>query len=107
MSHPISSIEHWHEQSFTWLKWRRGDLKSLCVQNNVCHITLCRARIRKYAIAWCKADHLPCRPKAGEVAVMFRRGDTTWWTHFWRNEFEICFPEVNLETGRDRLLHTV
>lgn len=88
-------MEHFHEQSFTWLTWSGGNLmKMLNIPNREEIIISNTDVIRKHAIGWCKSDNIPCRSKIGEVAVMFVTNDIEWWTHFRMNEFLICFPEI-------------
>jgi hypothetical protein len=91
-------LEHMNEQSFDWLTWRSGSISEILkiphryetIVNNS-HI------IRQYAIGYCKADNLQCRPKSGYIAIMFNIGDFyNWWTHFTVNEFKRVFPEIKI-----------
>jgi hypothetical protein len=91
-------IEHLNEQSFDWLTWRNGSiLKVLNIPHNEICIISNKETIRKYAIGYCKADNLPCRPKSRYVAVMFNTGEIdNWWTHLTLKEFNECFPELKI-----------
>ncbi len=94
MSASIITIPRLHGTSFDWLTWCGGSLNRLGVQYNSCHIEAMRHEIRKYAVGWCEGDGVLCRPKAGQVAVMFLKDGEFWWTHIRRNEFEIVFCDV-------------
>ena len=89
-------IEHYNEQSFDWLSWRNGSLiNTLRIPHRTEIIILNKTIIRKYAIGYCKADNIPCRPKSNHIAVMFNTGEVyNWWTHLTKKEFELCFPEL-------------
>ena len=89
-------IEHLNEQSFDWLTWRNGNiLKVFRIAHREPCIIFNKRIIRKYAIGYCKADNIPCRPKHGYIAVMFNTGELyNWWTHLTTKEFYICFPEL-------------
>jgi hypothetical protein len=89
-------IEHYNEQSFDWLTWRNGSLISILrIPHSECCIILNKEIIRKYAIGYCNAKNIPCRPKCGYIAVMFNVNSIdNFWTHLTIKEFESCFPEL-------------
>lgn len=92
----MSYIEHYNEQSFDWLSWRNGSLfYNLKISHRFEIIRFNVDIIRKYAIGYCIADNIPCRPKKGYIAVMFNTGNLeNWWTHLTIKEFKLCFPEL-------------
>lgn len=51
--------------------------------------------LRQYAIGWCRAERLMCRPKLNNMAVMFAVGEDVFWFHLKSSEFKIIF--VNME----------
>lgn len=97
----MSYIQHYNEQSFDWLSWRNGSLVyTLKIPHRFEMIRFNVDIIRKYAIGYCRADNIPCRPKRGCVAVMFNTGDfENWWTHLTIKEFELCFPKLKGQLG--------
>ena len=90
-------IQEYNEQSFDWLSWRNGSiLKIFGIRHRYEPIRKNSELIRKYAVGYCKADNIPCRPKQGFIAVMFDTQEDNcnpWWTHFTIKEFKFCFPE--------------
>jgi hypothetical protein len=98
LSGMLTFIERYYEQSFDWLTWRNGSLLTvLGIKHRFESIMWNKEQIRKYAIGYCEADNIPCRPKVGYVAVMFdtnERNCNYWWTHLTKKEFLTCFPEV-------------
>jgi hypothetical protein len=90
-------IQLMHETSFDWLTWRNGSLiQSLNIQHNKEVIKSNSHIIRRYAVGYCKADNIVCRPKKGYIAVMFLTDDY-WWTHLLVEEFNYCFKEKELK----------
>jgi hypothetical protein len=92
-------IKRYNEQSFDWLTWKNGSLLEIFhVKHRYESIVLNIDKIRKYAIGYCEADNIPCRPKVGYIVVMFDTQEINygyWWTHFTKREFLICFPEFS------------
>jgi hypothetical protein len=82
-----------HGTSFDWLTWCGGSLTRLGVRYNSCHIEAMKHVIRQYAVGWCEGESVLCRPKPGQIAVMFLKDDEFWWTHIWKNEFEVVFND--------------
>lgn len=93
-------MDHFNEQSFDWLSWRNGSILSvLGVKHRYGPICMNKELIRGFAIGYCRADNIPCRPKLGWLAVMFDTKEQNynfWWTHFTEREFKACFPEVEI-----------
>lgn len=91
-------LDHFNEQSFNWLTWRNGSIIHILGIPHRSQLLVANSdTIRKYAIGYCKADNIPCRPKAGYIAVMFNTGGVdNWWTHLTTNEFKTIFPEIVL-----------
>jgi hypothetical protein len=88
-------IERLNPELFDWLTWRNGSILEIF---NLPHRTYAllenKDLLKKYAFGYCKADHIPCRPKLGYYAVMFNTGDLyNWWTHLRKIEFEKIFFE--------------
>lgn len=77
---------------FDWLAWRSGDplvVFGLAVRQ--AELIAARARLRRQAVGWCPADYLLCRPKTGEVAVMFFVDERHFWFHLRIAEAEAIF----------------
>jgi len=47
--------------------------------------------LKKYAIGYCNARSLLCRPKNNSYAVMFQKGSLQFWTHLMPEEFKQIF----------------
>ena len=78
--------------TFTWTLWRGGTLYDLGVlRYRTPFILEKRAVLKKYAIGYCDGVSLSCRPKKGNFAVMFQKGDVLFWTHLTAYEFSIIF----------------
>jgi hypothetical protein len=79
-------IERMESSLFDWSTWRGG-----CVTDIIGLDLRCRtadlasekgkARIMRYAVGWCPAERVPCRPKANHAAVMFFRDGRHFWFH--------------------------
>lgn len=90
----MNNLRKMHEQSFDWLSWKNGSLLRIFnIKHRAKYISLNKEIIREYAIGFCKADNIPCRPKKDYIAVMFFNDKGDWFTHFTKKEFDICFPE--------------
>lgn len=75
---------------FTWDLWRAGTISDLDIpRNRRWFIRDNIALLRKYAIAYCDASHLGCRPKRDQYAIMFQKDDLMFWTHFYKEDFEL------------------
>lgn len=87
-------------QCFDWLAWRNGSiLEMFNIPHRELSIVANKDIIRKYAIGYCEAENIPCRPKIGYIAVMFNTGGfDNWWTHLTIKEFNLCFQELGIYT---------
>lgn len=85
---------------FYWLTWRNGSLlKIFNIKHRYGPISMNVDTVRRYAIAYCETDDMPCKPEAGQFAVMFDTEEENcnpWWTHFTKREFLVCFPEFSV-----------
>lgn len=92
----MSYIEHFNCQSFNWLAWRSGSIMEIFkIPHRTPSIIANKNLIREYAIGYCDATKIPCRPKINFIAVMFNTGGLeNWWTHLTIKEFNECFPEL-------------
>ena len=78
-----------NQELFDWITWRNGSLIDLDCFTRTDFILKNASRLKKFAIGYCNADGLLCRPKVGYFAVMFSLGERTFWTHLKREEFEL------------------
>lgn len=77
---------------FDFSTWRSGSIPEMFdVLNREKSLIANGALLRKYAVGWCPAEQLMCRPKLGCVAVMFQLHDCVFWTHITQREFEEIF----------------
>lgn len=92
----LTSIPRMNAACFDWLTWRSGSiLEVFNIKHRYWSIKENRNVIRKYAIGYCDACRIPCRPKDGYIAVMFETDFRQWWTHFTAKEFKYCFTMPN------------
>ena len=86
-------IEKLNCELFDWLTWRNGSIWNIFkIPHRTIHLIDNANLIKKYAIGYCKADYIPCRPKNNHYAVMFNtREEYNWWTHLRKIEFETIF----------------
>ena len=47
--------------------------------------------LRQYAIGWCRAERLMCRPKLNNMAVMYDVHGEVFWFHLRSSEFWVIF----------------
>jgi hypothetical protein len=72
---------------FDWLSWRNGSpLDVFQVPCRTKQLIQARDTLRQHAIGWCSGGSTPCRPKEGQIAVMFLKDDRYFWFHFWTHE---------------------
>lgn len=83
---------------FDWLSWRGGGFSEW--ENIVSDEG--KAKIRKYAIGWCRGESLTCRPKPDEFAVMFLKGEEQRWFHMRKREFYEVFGRIRGTNGSGR-----
>jgi hypothetical protein len=86
-------IEELNPELFDWLTWRNGSITNVFKIPHRTYSLIANANtLRQYAIGYCRADRVPCKPKENHVAVMFNTGeDYNWWTHLRKIEFEEIF----------------
>jgi len=83
------TIYRLHSDSFDWSRWRMGiaiwrEIGVSCRKNSIIEN---KNVLKKYAIGYISAEHLICRPKNNETAVLFLINDEFCWTHFRNEEF--------------------
>jgi hypothetical protein len=76
---------------FDWQTWRAGTLLDLNCFNRFYSIIENEKVLKKYAIGFCKAEELNCRPKQNCFAVMFEIENKRFWTHIREQEFKKVF----------------
>jgi hypothetical protein len=85
-------LEKMHGTSFDWLTWRGEGVIRLGVVQREAIIIANADILRKYAIGYCPAEEVICRPKKDCTAVMFLKDNDMFWTHLTNKEFNIIFP---------------
>lgn len=78
---------------FDWLTWISGSPLDLI---GYCHcrtsdVIKYRLIIKQYAIGYCDAETIPCRPKLNWKSVMFLKDDNYFWFHLSNYEFNCIF----------------
>ena len=79
-------------QLFDWIVWRAGspvDVFGIPLRGYT--LTDIAAPCRKYALGYCDAENLVCRPKINHKAVLFEIKDELYWFHFTNDEFSEIF----------------
>lgn len=72
---------------FDWSTWRADNLWSAFrIQCRTNAMLASQEILRRYAMGWCHGEHLLCRPKIDNIAVMFYKDGVYFWTHFRREE---------------------
>jgi len=74
---------------FDWLTWRNGNpLDVFDLPCRTSELTSSRGRwlLREHAVGWCPAESVPCRPKVGQIAVMFFKDGNLFWFHLRKHE---------------------
>lgn len=87
-------LEKMHGTSFDWITWRGEGVIRLGVVQREAIILANSNIIKKYAIGYCPAEEIICRPKIDCVAVMFLKDNDMFWTHLTNKEFYIIFNEL-------------
>jgi hypothetical protein len=87
-------IERWPSSRFHYDEWCNGSLHTLGCYHRYWSIAENKHIIKKYAIAWCKAEHLFFKPKLNEIAIMFFYNGLHFWCHITIREFKYSFPEI-------------
>jgi len=78
--------------SFSHHRWLATDI--LKVFNCYCRkddLFRKRKLLQKYAIGYCDAECLRCRPKTKNKAVMFLKDNQFFWFHLRNEEFDLIF----------------
>lgn len=69
-------LEHMHDTSFDWLTWAGGGLTRLGLAALRFELIKDNADLKKrHAVGFLEGEKLLCRPKTGEVAVMFLKDE--------------------------------
>lgn len=93
-------LEYLHPDTFDWLTWSGGRLLDIGVQTRFEDIKAKRLTVRRHAVGYIWGERLVCRPKPGTVAVMFLKGEISFWTHLTMREFEAVFPEIKIPPSK-------
>jgi hypothetical protein len=82
-------------EQFTATRWRRCDLLAMLgCGHRTGDVLRFRRKLAALAVGWCRGERVPCRPKAGRIAVMFWCGDGHGWTHLLEQEAEAIDAEA-------------
>jgi len=89
------TIERLQRDSFSFSRWRRGikiwrELGIACKEAEICRN---KEVFNKYAVGFLEGEKLYCRPKEGEVAVLFFVDGEYCWTHLRKKEFNYVFDK--------------
>lgn len=88
-------LQHMDGSQFDWLSWRAGDPHRMFgVSARTLSLRVAHETIRQYAIGWCRGENVLCRPKVGQIAVMFEIAEQRGWFHMRQHEFESIFSEA-------------
>lgn len=92
-------IPQFESSLFDFSLWRAGspvDLFGIRLRSRTADICspLGSSILCQYAIGYCLAERIPCRPKSNEVAVMFYKDREYFWFHLRRHEFDRVFHET-------------
>jgi hypothetical protein len=83
---------------FDWLTWRNGSpLDVFQIPCRTDALVRHRLLLCQHAVGWCPGEYLPCRPKEGQIAVMFFKDNRYFWFHLRAGEAAAVFGiNVNL-----------
>jgi len=91
-AHPIERLD---PGLFDWQTWRAGSpadvFEILCRTAN---LIAAAGALRACGVGWCEGSSTPCRPRSGNVAVMFFKDDRHFWFHLRDAEARAIFPEI-------------
>ncbi len=79
---------------FTFSLWRAGSIHDLNIPCRYLTIISWEGKriLRQYAVGYCEAERIPCRPKEGQIALMcFTERDSHFWFHLRKKEFDEVF----------------
>ena len=82
-------MEYLGEHLFNWSRWRSGSPADLSLACRTEILVLNKRFIRKYAVGYCDAERLVCRPKVNHKAVMFFKDGFHFWFHLTNKEFYV------------------
>lgn len=90
LSTKLSRMESSH---FEWQAWRAGTPHTLNLhaRNGGFLTPEAMGVLRQHAVGYCEAERIPCRPKLGQVAVMFFAHGAHFWFHMRGHEFAAVF----------------
>jgi hypothetical protein len=93
MKYTIPNIGSCH---FTYELWKGFSSQTFEISIKYFDIVSPRGKriLRQYAVGWCNAQNVPCRPKVNEFAVMFYKEGEHFWFHLRKNEFQEVFGET-------------
>jgi hypothetical protein len=87
-------LEQLDSSLFDWSTWRAGSLSEVFkIQCRERYIIGAKELLKEHAIGWARAECVPCRPKSGQVAVMFTLEDRVFWSHITQREFDQVFGD--------------
>ena len=92
----MSDIVRLPAHHFSFERWRAGSLGEFGIHTRTWSISLNRQVIREHAVGYIQGEKLWVRTKPDTVAVMFYFNGVHFWTHLKKNEFIICFPELEI-----------
>lgn len=80
---------------FDWQRWRAGspDVIGIGCRGFDIMSDHGKKKLRQYAVGHCQAEHLLCRPKNENQAVMFFKDGEHFWFHLRNEEFRSVFNE--------------
>ncbi|WP_298751933.1 hypothetical protein [uncultured Arcobacter sp.] len=87
-------MDNWNQLRFTWSRWRSGSPLDFFTECRTNALIAKGHMLREYAIAYCNAKILSCRPKRNHKAVMFYKDGEHFWFHLSDYEFDRIFKEV-------------
>lgn len=77
---------------FEWTIWRSGTpLDIFGVPLRTDYLMSIKPKALQYAIGYCDAENLVCRPKVDCKAVMFYKDGQLCWFHLFNSEFDAIF----------------
>ncbi len=91
MRHTIPELP---QHLFDWSRWRAGSIHEFVPRCRRALLMAVRDQLREAAVGWAPADDLLCRPKSGQVGVMFFKNGRHFWCHLRRTEVEELFNEA-------------
>jgi hypothetical protein len=81
-------LDYYDPTLFTASRWRNGSIHDFGILSRYQEIMKNKDVLRKYAIGYCNAENLICRPKINHKAIMFLKDNYFFWFHLPNNEFK-------------------